>query len=72
MTTLRNADNGASNSFETAYKGLAAYEWRTRANLGGTQTYDIAKHGGTVETGTLSGSDDIYLYQGKSELDEAA
>ncbi len=57
VSTLRNADNGASNSFATAYKGLAAYEWRTTAGVGGTQTYDIAKHGGTVENGTLSGSD---------------
>jgi hypothetical protein len=70
VTSLRNADNGASGSAEVAYKGLKAYEWRTAANVAGTQTYSIAKHDGAVETGTISGSDEVYLYQGKSELME--
>jgi hypothetical protein len=70
VTTLRNADNGASNSAEVAYKGLKAYEWRTSANMGGSATYNIGKHGGAVESGSVSGSDEVYLYQGKSELME--
>lgn len=66
VTTLRNADLGDSNTFATAYKGLAAYEWRTTANISGTRTYAIGKHAGAVETGTMSGSDDVYLYQAES------
>ena len=61
VTTLRNADNGTSNSLATAYKGLAANEWRLAANIGGTRTYSIAKDAGTVETGTLSSTEDVYL-----------
>ena len=68
VSTLRNADNGASNSSEVAYKGLDAYEWRIVTNSSGARTYDIAKHGGAVHTGTLSGSDDVSLYQGESLL----
>jgi hypothetical protein len=68
VTTLRNADNGDSGSFAVAYKAVAANEWRLAATLSGTRTYQIAKHGGAVETGTMSGTDDISLYQGQSLL----
>lgn len=69
--TLRNADLGGSNSFASAYKGLAAYEWRTKANISGTNIFEIAKQGGTVQTGTLTGSDEVYIYQAKSDLMKA-
>jgi hypothetical protein len=65
--SLRNADLGGSGSIAAAYKGLAAYEWRTTANIGGTTTYDMGKHGGGVETGSLAGADEVYLYQGQSQ-----
>jgi hypothetical protein len=67
-TTLRNADYGTSGSFESAYKGHQGYEWRLSPTLTGTPTYQIAKDGGAIESGTLaSGTDDIYVYQGASD-----
>lgn len=68
VTSLRNADHGASNSFATATKGHQGYEWWISPTLSGTPTYDIAKHDGAVESGTLPGAtDDVYLYQGASD-----
>jgi hypothetical protein len=71
VNTLRNADDGSGGSFATAYKGMAAYEWRVAPNISGTRTYDISEHGGNVENGTISGTDDVYLYQAKSLLMES-
>ena len=65
---LRNADYGASNSFASAFKGLQAYELRTGVNLSGTLNYAIANDTGTPATGTVSGSDTAYVYQGGSTL----
>src|SRR4029453_248908 len=68
VTTLRNADYGTSSSFAVAYKGHQGYEWRLRPALSGTPTYQIAKHDGAVDSGTLtSGTDDVYLYQAQSD-----
>ncbi|MEO5741995.1 MAG: hypothetical protein ABIS29_15515, partial [Vicinamibacterales bacterium] len=67
VTTLQNADYGGSNTFASAYKGHQGYEWRVSPTLTGTPTYQIAKHGGAVESGTLAaGTDDVHLYQAKS------
>ncbi len=66
-TSLRNADYGTSDSFATAYKGMAANEWRLTANIAGTRSYRIAKDAGTEATGTMSGSNDVYVYAGQTE-----
>ena len=66
-SVLRNASYGTSNSFATAYKGLQAYEVRLTPNIAGTLNYTIATHA-TPQTGTLSGEDSVYIYQGQSEF----
>ena len=73
-TVLRNADYGTSNTFATAYKGFKSYELRLGANLTGPLNYSIASYLGDnstgcangICTGTLSGSDNAYIYQGLS------
>jgi hypothetical protein len=70
--TLRNADLGADDSDAIAYKGMAAYEWRLTANIAGTRNYQIAKDVGGIQSGTMSGSDTAFVYQGQSEFMEAA
>jgi hypothetical protein len=70
-TTLRNADLGADDSDAIAYKGLDAFEWRLTANISGTRSFQIAKDASTIESGTISGSDDAYIYQGATEHMEA-
>src|SRR5262249_21148587 len=66
-TTLRNADYGGSNSFPSAYKGYQAYELRLAPNLGGGRTYSIGNHTASPTTGSLAGSDSVYLYEGQSQ-----
>jgi hypothetical protein len=65
---LRNADYGASNSFATAYKGLQSYELRVAPSVSGPLNYMIANDTASPTTGSLSGSDGVYLYQGQSQL----
>ena len=58
------------NTFDSAYKGMEAYELRISPNITGTLTYTIAKDSGT-QTGTLNqagGTDSVYIYQGQSTL----
>lgn len=62
---LRNAEYGKSNTFASAYKGFEAYELRISPNISGTVNYTIATDG-QPQTGTLTGSDDAYLYQGQT------
>jgi hypothetical protein len=70
QTTLRNADNGASSSFATAYKGLGANEWRLTPTLTGNATYRVGTDA-AEQTGTLTaGTGDIELYSGKSTFME--
>lgn len=64
-SVLRNADYGTSNTFESAYKGMDAYEFRLRLNTESQTNYKIRHHQGT-QTGTLSGNEYAYLYQGRS------
>ena len=66
-SSLRNADYGTSNSFATAYKGHQGYELRLTPVLAGTRNYAIANHTSNPTTGTLTGSDSVYLYQGDSQ-----
>jgi hypothetical protein len=65
---LRNADYGTSGTFATAYKGHQGYELRIVPNISGTLNYTIANHTGAPSTGTMSGTDSVYLYQGESQL----
>jgi Bacterial Ig-like domain (group 1)/PcRGLX-like protein central beta sandwich domain/Dockerin type I domain len=67
-SVLRNADYGTSNSYATAYKGFQGYELRVKANLSGTPTYKFGTHTASPATGQMSPGDDIYLYQGTSNL----
>lgn len=63
---LRNADLGTSNTFASAYKGFDGFELRLDPSLTGTLSWTIANNTSTPSTGTVSGSDNIYLYQGQS------
>lgn len=65
---LRNAEYGKSNTFATAYKGHQGYEIRVRPSLGGPLSYAIANHTSSPTTGTVSGSESVYLFQGDSDL----
>jgi len=67
-SVMRNAEYGGSNSFASAYKGIQAYELRLSPSFTGSRNYSIANHTGSPTTGTLSGSDSVYLYQGQSQL----
>jgi hypothetical protein len=69
-SVLHNADYGASNTFATAFKGLRSYELRIKANISGTLNWKIAGDSSVctsgVCSGTMSGTDYTYIYQGKS------
>jgi hypothetical protein len=64
---LRNADYGTSNTFATAYKGHQGYELRLTPSISGTTNYSFGNHTSAPTTGTLTSSDNIYLYQGESQ-----
>ncbi len=64
---LRNADYGTSNTFATAYKGHQGYELRITPNISGTLNYTVANDTAIPTTGTMAGSDSVYLYQGESQ-----
>lgn len=64
---LRNADWGASNSFNSAYKGFESYDLQLTNALAGTRTFAFGTHAAPV-TGSLAGNDSAYLYQGASDL----
>ncbi len=64
VSTLRNADYGASNSFAAAYKGISGYELRTGVNIStAANTATIGNHTATPTTFALTGTDTAYLYQ---------
>jgi hypothetical protein len=66
-SSLRNADLGGSNTFATAYKGHQGYELRLAPTLAGSPTYTVGNHTASPTTGTLTGSDSLYVYQGESQ-----
>lgn len=69
VSVLRNADDGTSDTFARAYKGVDGYEMRVKANITTTSnTYTIANHTGTPTSGTLTGSDTAQIYQAKHSL----
>ena len=53
-------------TFNTAYKGLQALEWRIDPQLPGPVSYTMATDS-TPQTGTLSSTDDVTIYQGQSQ-----
>ena len=67
-TSLRNADYGAADTFTTAFKGHQGYELRISPSLTGTPSYAIGNHTSSPTTGTLAATDNLYLYQGQSQL----
>jgi hypothetical protein len=70
QTTLRNAEDGASSSFATAYKGIDAFEWRLAPTLTGAATYTVGTDA-SPQTGTLTaGTGDIELFSGESSFME--
>ena len=69
VSVVRNADAGSNDTFATAYKGHQGYELRLVPNITSTlNTYTIGNHTGTPTSGTMTGSDDVALYQGISTL----
>jgi len=65
VAILRNADYGTDNTFPTAFKGHKGFEFRVKTNISGALNYQIAKNSGT-QTGSLSGAQSVYIYQGQS------
>ena len=63
---LRNADEGSSNTFNSAAKGFASYELRLTPTLDSDRTFAFGKDGGTIR-GKFSGTEDAYLYQAYSK-----
>jgi hypothetical protein len=64
--SLRNAELGADNSFAVAHKGFESFEWRTTVNISGTRSYIYGIDAGGEQTGSISGTDTIYLDSGAS------
>jgi hypothetical protein len=76
-SVLRNADynsttDSGGNTFDSAFKGFQSYELRIAPNISGTLQYTVAADSTActagVCTGTMSGSDSVFIYQGQSSL----
>jgi len=65
VVLLQNADYGASNTFASAYKGFSAFEARLTPALGPDRRFSFGSSGSNV-SGSLKGSEDVYLYQAYS------
>jgi YetA-like protein len=62
---LRNADEGASNTFNSAAKGFTSYEMRITPTLASDRTFAFGNDSGVV-SGEFAGSENAYLYQAYS------
>jgi hypothetical protein len=64
---LKNAAFGTNNTFSTSFKAFQGYELRLGSALTGTLNWNIGNHTGvgTPTTGTLSGTDNVWIYQGQ-------
>src|SRR5271166_2851382 len=69
-TILRNADEGGSDTFNSAAKGMTSDEVRLTPNLGATRSYAFGKVTGGV-AGRFAGSENAYLYQAYSNSMES-
>jgi hypothetical protein len=65
-TSLRNADYGTTNTFATAFKGIQGFELRLKPALSGPLSYALGNHTGSPTAGTMSATDEVYLYQAES------
>ncbi|HVI11154.1 MAG TPA: hypothetical protein VND65_22930, partial [Candidatus Binatia bacterium] len=70
-TILRNADEGSSNSFDSAAKAFTSYELRIAPNLAGHESFAFGTDNGTL-SGNFSGVENAYLYQAYSNSMEHA
>jgi len=68
---LRNADEGESNTFNSAAKGFASYEMRLTPAIQSAKHYAFGTDTGTV-SGSFSGTENAYLYQAYSNDMEQA
>ena len=68
VSSLRNADYGASNSLATAFKALQGWEFRTGVNVSNPAYSLSTATAGSPQTGSLSSTDSVYLYQGQSSF----
>lgn len=69
VSRLRNASNGSSNTFATAFKAMQAYEFRMGSALGaGTLNWNIGNHTGisTPTTGTMTSTNTVFIYRGQN------
>ncbi len=64
-TMLRNADEGSSNTFNSAAKGFTSYELRLSSALSSGRAFAFGKDSGTT-SGKFTGSENAYLYQAYS------
>jgi hypothetical protein len=64
-TMLRNADEGASNTFNSAAKGFTSYELRLTPTLSSGRSFSFGKDTGTA-SGKFTGFENAYLYQAYS------
>src|SRR5581483_9267704 len=68
---LRNADEGASNSFASAYKGHASWTIELKPVLGTGPAWSFGTDTSTPATGTFTGTESAYLYQAYSNSEES-
>ena len=68
QSIIQNAQYGTSNTFATAFKALQASEFRLGSAMSGTLNWNIGNHTGTPTTGTMGGTDNVFLYQGQSTV----
>jgi hypothetical protein len=68
---LRNADEGESNSFNSAAKGFTSYELRLTPTLDARKTFSFGKDSGTVSD-QFAANENAYLYQAYSNNMEHA
>jgi hypothetical protein len=66
-TSATPSPDNSGHTFNSAFKGLQAYELRIGPNISGTLNYTIATDG-APQTGTLSGTDNAYIYQGQTNV----
>ncbi len=62
---LRNADEGESNTFNSAAKGFDSYELRLTPALGSGKSFTFGKDSGTVSA-KFAGTENAYVYQAYS------
>jgi hypothetical protein len=67
---FKNANYGTSGTFATAFKGHQGIVLALQPNYSGTLNWSMGNETGTPTSGTMSGSDDVYLYQAQSTVQQ--